>query len=337
MEAIENVLADAREAEPPMRDLDDDVLQKKLRLVPNMYAFAQANEGAATDLPAPEQPLLAKLNELECAELIERHIDYVKDDRSVHLPAPFVRHFQRRRDDLPIASAIATLPLVLGDGALLASIGLDRKTGVIFDIPAALRSVLPERKDCVPDAVAKAMRLLMDDWLVDVATDVTGKCTLIASALTLIERSLLPDRPTFFVTAGQRVGGKTTTLTMVMLAVTGIRPAAAAWSPNEEERQRRYWAISSRACRMCCGATSRAVHPSRVRILKALSWAPAARSRSPDDARAVSAWRRARVPSCAWHSLRTRDSCEQTKRGPGRLFTRLRQARSYRRVDRHQA
>ena len=43
------------------------------------------------------------------------------------------------------------------------------------------------------------------------ATDITGKCILIAAALTLIERSLLPDRPVFFVTAGRRGGGKTTT------------------------------------------------------------------------------------------------------------------------------
>jgi hypothetical protein len=54
----------------------------------------------------------------------------------------------------------------------------------------------------------------------------------------MIERSLLPDRPAFFVTAGRRGGGKTTTLTMLIMAVTGIRPSAAAWSTNEEERRK---------------------------------------------------------------------------------------------------
>ena len=72
----------------------------------------------------------------------------------------------------------------------------------------------------------------------DVATDITGKCILIAAALTLIERSLLPDRPVFFITAGRRGGGKTTTLMMLLMAITGIRPSAAAWSPNEEERRK---------------------------------------------------------------------------------------------------
>ncbi len=70
------------------------------------------------------------------------------------------------------------------------------------------------------------------------ATDFAGKCVLIAFALTILERVLLPERPAFFVTAGKRGGGKTTALTMVILAVTGKKPAAAAWSSSEEERRK---------------------------------------------------------------------------------------------------
>ena len=82
------------------------------------------------------------------------------------------------------------------------------------------------------------MDYLTDEWLCDVATDYAGKCIIIAAALTLIERTLLPDRPAFFVTAGRRGGGKTTTLIMLIMAVTGLWPAAAAWSTNEEERRK---------------------------------------------------------------------------------------------------
>ena len=82
------------------------------------------------------------------------------------------------------------------------------------------------------------MEFLCDEWLVDVATDYVGKATIIAAALTLIERSLLPDRPCFFITAGRRGNGKTTTIIMLIVAVTGGRPAAAAWSSNEEERRK---------------------------------------------------------------------------------------------------
>jgi hypothetical protein len=189
-------------------------------------------------LPPPEQWVLSRMNEMEVAELIEQHIDYIDaKGRSVHLPMPFVRHFIGRHDDvLPTVVAIATLPIVLADGNLLAPDGLDRERGIIFNIPDELRKIIP--KSCTRASVREAMEFLCDEWLCDVAADYIGKCILIAAALTLIERSLLPDRPVFFVTAGRRGNGKTTTLIMLIMAVTGLRPAAAAWSTNEEERRK---------------------------------------------------------------------------------------------------
>jgi hypothetical protein len=145
----------------------------------------------------------------------------------------------RRHDGaLPTVVAIATAPIVLADGVLLAPDGLDRDRGIIFVVQQELRVAIPLAADCTPDAAKAALEFLCDQWLVDVATDYVGKCTVIAAALTLIERSLLPDRPCFFVTAGRRGGGKTTTLTMLIMAVTGLWPAAAAWSTNEEERRK---------------------------------------------------------------------------------------------------
>jgi hypothetical protein len=197
-----------------------------------------------TKLPPPEQWVLCKMNEMEVAEMIERHIDFYKEDkngnlRSVHLPMQFVRHFMRRHDYvLPTTTAYATIPIVLADGNLLAPEGLDRERGIQFLIQDELRAVIPRDQNCTPERVKEAMGFLCDEWLVDVATDYVGKATIIAAALTLIERSLLPDRPCFFVTAGRRGGGKTTTLHMLIMAVTGVRPAAAAWSTNEEERRK---------------------------------------------------------------------------------------------------
>jgi hypothetical protein len=82
------------------------------------------------------------------------------------------------------------------------------------------------------------MAFLADEFLCDVACDYACKCVLLAFALTIIERSLLADRPAFFVTAGRRGGGKTTVLMMLLVALTGVRPSAAAWSSNEEERRK---------------------------------------------------------------------------------------------------
>src|SRR5215472_13159523 len=79
---------------------------------------------------------------------------------------------------------------------------------------------------------------LLDEWLVDVTLDRVGKCIAIMLALTLIERALLPERPAFFVTAGQRGGGKTTLVIMITLAALGRRASAAAWSENSVERKK---------------------------------------------------------------------------------------------------
>jgi hypothetical protein len=198
-----------------------------------------------TRLPPPEQWVLCKMSEMEVAEMIEKYIDFYKVDeetgiiRSVHLPTVFVRHFMKRDDGvLPTVVAVATAPIVLADGVLLAPDGLDRERGIQFIIQDELRAVIPQREDCTPERVKAAMQFLCDKWLVDVAADHTGKCTIIAAALTLIERSLFDQRPAFFVTAGRRGNGKTTTLIMLILAVTGLMPAAAAWSSNEEERRK---------------------------------------------------------------------------------------------------
>ena len=58
-----------------------------------------------------------------------------------------------------------------------------------------------------------------------------------SGALVQIE-ALLPERPAFFVVAGQRGGGKTTLVHMFMKAVFGRAAAAASWSDNAEERKK---------------------------------------------------------------------------------------------------
>ena len=125
---------------------------------------------------------------------------------------------------------------------MLAPDGLDRLRGIQFIIPDELRAIIPKAEDCTPDAVKAAMELLCDEWLVDVATDFSGKAIGIALALTLIERSLLDQRPCFRVTAGRRGSGKTTLIILLILAVTGTRPAAAAWSSDENERRKSLFA-----------------------------------------------------------------------------------------------
>jgi hypothetical protein len=193
-----------------------------------------------TSLPTPQQWVIRRMSEPEVAEMIERHVDFVdKHGFSVHLGTKFVRHYMQRDDRaLPTIVAVSTLPLVLADGCVLAEDNLDRLRGIDFRIQPEVAAIVPKPDSVADDQVEEAMRFLTDEWLVDVGTDYVGKCMVIAAALTLIERSLLGQRPAFFVTAGRRGGGKTTTLTMLIMAVTGILPAAAAWSSDENERRK---------------------------------------------------------------------------------------------------
>ena len=133
-------------------------------------------------------------------------------------PTQFVRHFMRRHDGaLPTTAAIRhRRPSSWRMANLLAPEGLDRERGIQFLIQDELRAIIPQGQDCTPERVKAAMEFLCDEWLVDVSTDQVGKSLLIAAALTLIERSLMPERPCFFVTAGRRGNGKTTTIIMLI-------------------------------------------------------------------------------------------------------------------------
>jgi hypothetical protein len=101
-----------------------------------------------------------------------------------------------------------------------------------------LLNVLLDPALITADMARVAYRNLTDVWLADVDTDTEGKAIIVALAMTLIQRHLLSARPAFFVTAGQRGGGKTTLLNMVATAVFGRPAAAANWSPADEERRK---------------------------------------------------------------------------------------------------
>jgi hypothetical protein len=200
--------------QPPWRDIDGDTTTARMLRIPNMHAFTKETE-VANSLPPPEQWVLSKMDEMQTAEMIERYIDFInpKSGMSVHLGTPFVRHYMNRQDNaLKTLVAISTLPLVMPDGEMLGpdGYGFDAERGILFKIPRALREIIPRREECTEDMVRQAMSFLCDEWLCDVAADYPGKCTIIAAAMTVIERSLLSDRPAFFVTAGRRGGGKTT-------------------------------------------------------------------------------------------------------------------------------
>ncbi len=250
LEALDDILCAVDDPEPPMRDLEGHPVEVRDRPPMMLHELTSGGSNQAepekAQLPAPAMPLLTPHDRFSFAHQVEQHVEFVEErgdagPRPVALPPVFVDHFMNYRDSaLPRVGAVVTAPLVLSDGSMLALSGLDRDRKLVFRIPPELRAILPKPQDPIPQSkqVARAMDFLVNEWLCDVATDFAGKCVLIALGLSILERVLLPERPAFFVTAGKRGGGKTTALAMVILAVTGKKPAAAAWSFSEDERRK---------------------------------------------------------------------------------------------------
>ena len=249
LEALDEVLAAVTDPEPPMRNADGVVAEIRARrpwgLHGLTHAGADAEEAPENRLPPPEEPLITALDPVGLGLLVERHIEHYRTEkdrpeRAVALPEPFLRSYlEWQGSRLPVLRAVVTAPLVTHRGELLAGAGLDRVREVVFRIPPALQALVPADPGAITEAeVLEALRFLVDEWLCDVATGFAGRVVLLAYALTIIERVLLPERPAFFVTAGLRGGGKTTVLIMLIMAVLGRRPPAAAWSPSAEERRK---------------------------------------------------------------------------------------------------
>jgi len=245
MRLIDGILSGVDAPEPPMRDAEGWPIEVQCREAVGLHGLttngANAEESAKSRLPSPKHFLLTR-HERESLEIEwGDHLCFVQKtrdgERYVAPPDKFLNHYLKyRRSELPRAHAVLTMPLVLPDGSLLAGSGLDRERRAVLRIEPALLGFMPKLGD--RGEVAEAFNFLMDAWLVDVATDAEGKCVLIALALSIIERVLLPERPVFFVTAGLRGGGKTTVLMMIALAAIGVKAAAAAWSSDPNERKK---------------------------------------------------------------------------------------------------
>ena len=241
---LDDLLASDQREEPAMRDASGNLVEVRVREPWDLHLLTADGTNAADGplMKAPPEPGLVQLTPTCIELLIERRIRWsVQTERKSYyaaLPRPYIDALmQLSPSAIPVARAINTAPLVSLSGKIIEGAGLDRATGLVHRIDPTLRACMPEKAPTVQDVV-DAMTFLHDEWLVDVSLDRTGKNIVIMMAMTLIERALLPERPAFFVTAGQRGGGKTTLVNMVVLATFGRRAAAAAWSDKVEERKK---------------------------------------------------------------------------------------------------
>jgi hypothetical protein len=244
---LDYVLAIDRSEEPPMRNASGAIVRVEekepwaLHLLTSDSANAAGEE--AEPMKPPAEPVLVELTTTGVELLLEKYVRWVASKKDVGdyfaaLPIPFTRALMEYPNStIPVVRAVNTSPLVTPSGRLIDGVGLDRTTGLVHRIDPVMRACVPKGKP-TEEEIKQSFNFLLDEWLVDVALDRVGKCVAILLALTLLLRVLLPERPAFFVTAGQRGGGKTTLISMIIAAVLGRRATAAAWSDSVEERKK---------------------------------------------------------------------------------------------------
>jgi hypothetical protein len=178
------------EHEPPMRNIMGRMATVRVRKPRDPSLHELAAESSETRLSPPIMPLLTEHDETSLAILIERYVNFEKVIKTkegetripVSLYLPFVRHYHRYADStLLVVHAIATMPLVLPNGKLIAPRGLDHNLGIIFRIYPKFARLLPRPGTVTREDVKAAIVFLLDEWLVDVKpATVSSKCVLIA-------------------------------------------------------------------------------------------------------------------------------------------------------------
>jgi len=248
---LEGLLANDGSEEPPMRNASGALVRVEEKEPWALHLLtsdsANAAGGQADLMKPPTESVLVELTTTGVELLLENYVRWIAHTKSgeayfAALPIAFIKALMEFPNSaIPVVRAINTSPLVTMSGGVIDGVGLDRPSGLVHRIDPVLRKCVPKGKPTDKE-IKEALTFLLDEWLVDVALDRAGKCVAVMLALTLLERALLPERPAFFVVAGQRGGGKTTLILMIVAAVLGRRAAAAAWSDSVEERKKALFA-----------------------------------------------------------------------------------------------
>jgi hypothetical protein len=150
-----------RESEPPpMRSLDGWPVEVRAHAPIGMHELAAAGvndeeTSGYTRLPPPKLLTLARHTPSSMALMVERYVAFYKlvvpkkkgaapAEVPKRLPATFVTHYLHfRASRLPRVWALATTPLILPNGQILAANGLVREQGVVFRIAPQIAEAAP--------------------------------------------------------------------------------------------------------------------------------------------------------------------------------------------------
>jgi hypothetical protein len=179
----ENLLTD--ELLPPMRSIEGWPVEVRKCEPIGLHELssngANDEENESKRLAPPSSYSIKRHTWVSMAMLIERYINfYVTDDGHdvpKRLPSAYVNaYLEHAGSNLPRVAGISTMPIVLPNGVLLSANGLDQSRKIAFCIDDAITTLMPSGR-VKEDAVKEAMRFLLDDWLVDVSTDIRASAS----------------------------------------------------------------------------------------------------------------------------------------------------------------
>lgn len=245
---IEEILAAQSGIYRPLRGVNGLLIQIDQRPPSTLLLMEEAQlreQSPEKIIPSAPSPLLVNLEGVEISSLVERFVaierESEKGKSNVALPSNYaeaLNRLPRHRAKVPTCRGVQTLPIVSSGRVIHTGRDFDPKLGLMFMVDPVLMSVLPKPDMCDLEAAQQAYDWLCGEWLYDVATDAAGKAVLIAQALTIIERHILPERPVFNLKSGKRAAGKSTALNMIGVATLGNRVMATAWDNNRDESRK---------------------------------------------------------------------------------------------------
>ena len=218
----------------------------QIKLPPALHAVDD------TGAKAPSIPMLVACTRHDMTLRIEQSVAFFeeKDGRGVPIPIPktLTGLFLNKPDlQLPNTIGLVSHPLVLPDGQLLLSEGLDPSTGIYayfggasFEGPGAMT---PQ----------EGVRILREEMLgeFEFASD-ADKAVALALILTAIQRKMFDIAPGFMVNASMQGSGKTTLVRMVHLLLTGHDLPVATMSERGAEMDKALTAMLMASVPIVC-------------------------------------------------------------------------------------
>ena len=210
-------------------------------------------------LPPPEQVLIVPIDPYMMLLAIDKQILFTshnkKEDRAVpmeippRLPSIMLALPDKR---VPEIVGLVTHPIVLPDGRVLASDGIDRATGLylaLSDWPFGIGPEHPTQADAVAAAARLRELLLADVLLRDRAADGSA---FIGALLLGVARKALPKAPQVLINAATQGTGKTSLAQAIHVVLTGKDMPVSRMAPDAGEFKKALFALLIASPAMSC-------------------------------------------------------------------------------------